>query len=147
MIALVIAVAYLVAAIVGWRGPHRKRRLVRFVIFLGTYPVFVAMAQALLWGVFLPSLEREGDRQRQDHYDADSFVHVGNPAPSFTLKRTIGDGLNVHQFEIRRDRQAASMADNVYRTDAVANSQPDALCASVTGDRRDISLNVGWFVC
>jgi len=90
LIALALAIGILVGAIVGWRGPHRKRRLVRFAICLGAFPILVAAQHALLWGVYLPSLVRGAERQRQDRADATSFVHVGDSAPSFTLTDTNG---------------------------------------------------------
>jgi len=90
ILALLLGVAYLVAAIVGWRGPHRKKRFVRFAICFGTFPVLVAAQQAVLFGLFLPSLGGQAERQRQDRADAASLVHVGNPAPSFTLTDTDG---------------------------------------------------------
>src|SRR5438105_14300821 len=88
--ALALAAAHLVAAFVGWRGPHRRRRLVRFAIFLAAAPVLVAAQQALLWRVFLPSLGREAQRQRQERTESASVVHVGDQAPSFTLTDTNG---------------------------------------------------------
>lgn len=90
MIALFVAAAYLVLAIVGWRGPNRKQRLVRFAIFLLAFPVLAAAQHALLWGVFLPSLGREARRERQERVDSVSFVRVGDAAPSFTITDTDG---------------------------------------------------------
>ena len=91
LVTLVLAVGFLVAAIVGWRGPRRKQRLVRFAIFLGAFPVLVAAQQALLWGVFLPSLGREAERQRRDRVDSVSFAHIGDSAPSFSVTDTNGE--------------------------------------------------------
>lgn len=90
LIALFVAASYLVSAIVGWRGPNRKPRLVRFAIFLAAFPVLVAAQQAILWGVFLPSVGREIRREYQESADAVSFVHVGDTAPSFTITDTDG---------------------------------------------------------
>ncbi len=89
-VAVALAAAYLVAAIVGWRGPHRRRRLVRFSIFLAAFPALVATQQVVQWGIFMPSLGRELKRQMTERHAAASLVHVGDRAPSFTL--TDADG-------------------------------------------------------
>ena len=56
VVTLLLAVGYLIAAIAGWKGPHRKKRLVRFAILVAALPFFVIAQQLLLWRVFLPSL-------------------------------------------------------------------------------------------
>ena len=91
LIALPVAVAFLVAAILGWHGPNRKRRFVLSAIFVLAFPVLVGTHQAIKWRIFLPSLGREAERQRHDRVDAVSFVRIGDLAPSFTLTDTNGD--------------------------------------------------------
>ena len=83
--ALLIAVGSLVHAIAGWGGPYRKRRLLRFGIGIGALPVLFAAYLAILWGIVIPA-----DRRRIEHQsvDAVSLVHVGDSAPSFSLKDT-----------------------------------------------------------
>ena len=89
-IAVAIAAVYLVAAIIGWRGPHRTGRLVRFSILLTAFPVLVATQRVVQWGIFMPSLAREANRQIKEGHAAASLVHVGDQAPSFTLTDTEG---------------------------------------------------------
>ena len=88
--ALGLAVAYLVAAIVGWRGPYRKRRLVRFALCVAAVPVFPAATYSLLFFVFLPSVALENNRIIKEHRNASAVVHDGDQAPSFTLTNTDG---------------------------------------------------------
>jgi peroxiredoxin len=91
IVSLVIAIFFLFAAIVGWRGPGRNRRLVRFAIFLVAFPVLLVAQQAIQWSIFLPSLDREAERQRQSRVDSVSFAHVGDIAPSLRLDDTSGN--------------------------------------------------------
>jgi len=84
-IALALAIVLLVAAIAGWRGPFRKRRLVRFALCLGAVPLFPLIHAALLYGVVFPYEARQGERLRQERIDAVSFVNIGDMAPSFTI--------------------------------------------------------------
>ena|SRR5579863_1106606 len=86
--ALGLAAAYLVAVIVGWKGPYRKRRLVRFALCLAACPVFAATLYSLLFFVFLPSAARDNRKIIQEHRDAGAVVHTGDLAPSFTLTNT-----------------------------------------------------------
>lgn len=99
LVAVVIAISYLIAAIVGWRGQHRSSRLVRFGLFLLAFPLLVATQQALLWYVFLPSLGDKSDHERQNRIDSVSYVGVGDEAPSFLL--TDSDG---QQFFLEQQR-------------------------------------------
>ena len=87
---LLVAAAYLAAAIVGWRGPHRKRWLVRFAVFAAMFPIPVAIQQALLFWVFLPSLGRDARQANQERADAASLVKVGDTGPSFRIKDADG---------------------------------------------------------
>ncbi len=91
VIAAVIAVGYLAAAVFGWRGPSRKRRLLRFALVLGVVPVCIGVHVALLHGVVLPSVAANGQRARQNRTDDVSLVDVGDAAPSFTVTDSNGD--------------------------------------------------------
>ncbi|MEJ7592272.1 MAG: TlpA disulfide reductase family protein [Planctomycetaceae bacterium] len=91
MIALVVALGYLVAAIIGWRGTPRRRRLTRFAVCVGVFAGLVGSQRALLWGVFLPSLGAEASRVHQELADDVSVVHVGNSVPSILLTDTAGN--------------------------------------------------------
>jgi peroxiredoxin len=88
--ALVLAIWQLVATIVGWRGAHRKRRLVRFAVLLAAVPVLVGAQQFLLWRVFLPSLGRQARDERQALYDEAGFAKVGQRAPAFAIEADDG---------------------------------------------------------
>lgn len=89
-IALALAIVFLVAAIAGWRGPFRKRRLAGFALCLGAVPFFPLAHAALLYGVVFPYELRLGERLRQDRIDAVSFVKLGDAAPSFSITDTSG---------------------------------------------------------
>jgi len=91
VIALVVALGYLVAAIIGWRGTQRRRRLTRFVVCVGVFAGLVGSQQALLWGIFLPSLGAEASRVHQELGDDVSVVHVGDSVPSIVLTDTAGN--------------------------------------------------------
>jgi len=90
VLALLLAVAYLVAAIWGWWGPHRKRRLATFAIFLVAFPVLATTQRALFFRVFGPSVRREQELRRTEYADVASFVGVGDAAPAFRLTDTNG---------------------------------------------------------
>ncbi len=76
---------YLIAALVGWRGPQRNRRLVRFGLFLGLVPVLAVIQYSLVFFVYLPSMAQAARRAAAERREASSVVRVGDPAPSFTL--------------------------------------------------------------
>ncbi len=97
-IAAVLAVGYLAAAILGWRGPNRKRRLIRFALFLVAVPICVGIHVAILYGVVIPSLARNADNARQARIDDAAIVHTGDVAPSFTVTKINGDQFNLDDF-------------------------------------------------
>jgi len=100
-ISIVIAVLYLTAAIVGWRGPHRKRRLARFALFLAVVPVMCVGIQQVAWHFFqrslvnnsklridpesLPPLNVQAYRDHVAFGNSSSVVHVGDIAPAFSV--------------------------------------------------------------
>ncbi|WP_397570353.1 TlpA family protein disulfide reductase [Schlesneria sp. T3-172] len=90
LVALGLAAAYLIAGIVGWRGPYRKQRLFRFGICLAAFPICVAVQQSLLYHVYLPRLGRATKRIIKERHYASSIVQVGDQAPSFSLTDTDG---------------------------------------------------------
>lgn len=89
-IALALAVVFLVAAITGWRGPYRRKRLVRLALCLGAVPIFPLIHIAILYGIVFPYEVRQSERLRQERIDAVSFVNIGDPAPSFSITDTSG---------------------------------------------------------
>jgi peroxiredoxin len=84
-ITLTLAVVYLVAAVVGWRGPHRKRRLTCFVFLVLALPLFAFAPLLFIVFVELPRVEQSQNRQWLDTVDAASLIRVGDPVPSFSL--------------------------------------------------------------
>lgn len=86
-----IAGAVILAAIAVLRGKgRRKRPLLGAICCIVTFVVLAIANYALIFLVQLPSLAREAESQRQERIDAVSFVHVGDPAPSFTITDTNG---------------------------------------------------------
>jgi hypothetical protein len=75
--ALAASLGYFVAAIVGWRGPRRKRRLVHCVVLAALFPALVGVQQLLLYQVFLPSLGHKARQTVRQQHDEASFVNVG----------------------------------------------------------------------
>jgi peroxiredoxin len=95
LIALLLAVVSLISVVVGWRGPKRRRRLVILAAFAAMFPILVAVQQALLYWVFLPSLGREAERPNQERIDAASFVKVGEVAPTFHIRDVDGTEFSI----------------------------------------------------
>ena len=91
LIALVLAVLCLVMALAGWRGPFRKKRLVRFAFCLLAVPVFPLIHVVLLNGLVFPHEAGQQELLRQERVDEVSFVHVGDLAPSFSVADTSGE--------------------------------------------------------
>jgi len=89
-IALALAIVFLGTAIAGWRGPYRKKRLVRFALCLAAVPLFPLAHVAILHGVVFPYETRQVERLRQERVDAVSFVSIGDAAPSFSVTDTNG---------------------------------------------------------
>jgi peroxiredoxin len=88
--ALAASLGYFVAAIVGWRGPHRKRRLVHCVVLAALFPALVGVQQLLLYQVFLPSLGHKARQIVRQQHDEASFVNVGGAAPAFSIETDAG---------------------------------------------------------
>ena len=97
-ISLLVAGAFLIAAIVGWRGPNRRRKLVRFALFTAMFPILVAAQQVLQHWVFQPSLGRQAERARQERIDAVSHVSVGDTIPSFRIKDVDGSEFAIDEL-------------------------------------------------
>ncbi len=88
--AVALAFGYLVAAVVGWRGPNRRRRLVRVGALLAVFPACVIIHIVLTEGVYLPTLRSQSDRESKEMIEATSLVKVGDAAPAFALVDTQG---------------------------------------------------------
>ncbi len=99
ILALAFAVGLLILAMIGWRGAHRKKRLLGFAIALACVPVLIAIQQTLLWHVYLPSLGREAAQLQLEYVDKVSLVRVGEHAPSFTVVDVDG-----HEFNLGSQR-------------------------------------------
>jgi peroxiredoxin len=95
LIALLLAVVSLISVVVGWRGPKRRRRLVILAAFAAMFPILVAVQQALLYWVFLPSLGREAERAKQERIGAASFLKVGEVAPTFHIRDVDGTEFSI----------------------------------------------------
>lgn len=89
-IALALALFYFVLSIAGWRGPYRKKRLVRLAFCLLAVPILPLIHVVLLYGVAFPYEARQQERHRQERVDEASFAHVGDLAPSFSITDTSG---------------------------------------------------------
>jgi peroxiredoxin len=95
LIALVVGIGSLVAMIVRWKTAGRRRHVVRLLIAIAAIPVLIGVQQAMLWLIFLPALGREQmaqiDANREARKAASSMVHVGDPAPDFSLTTIDGE--------------------------------------------------------
>lgn len=104
--AALLALAYLVAALIGWRSKHRGYRLKRFGICLAAVPVFIAVSYGFLFGIALPSLGRDLRAKalaaQQQRADEAAMVRVGQTAPTFVAQDTSGEvfDLSHHQGKI-----------------------------------------------
>lgn len=90
LIAIIVMVVSVSAMLVRWRTAHRRRHVIRLLLATAAIPCLIGVQQAVLWWVFLPSLGREQRSQRDTALAESSLVHVGDPAPDFTL--TMADG-------------------------------------------------------
>ncbi|MBS0266482.1 MAG: TlpA family protein disulfide reductase [Planctomycetes bacterium] len=85
ILSIVAAIAFFVAAIIGWRTPLRNRRFRwsagLFAAALGT----LAGQQALLWFVFLPSLGREMRASHDRAVGLTTLTKVGDIAPEYSV--------------------------------------------------------------
>lgn len=93
-LALAVALFSFVFMILRWRTPQRRGHVVRLLLSLAAVPCFIGVHLALLWLVYLPALGREQMAQtealRAERLAESSLIHVGDPAPDFTL--TDADG-------------------------------------------------------
>jgi peroxiredoxin len=90
-LALFVALCCFISAIVGWRGPNRKRRLLLAGTFVLMFPVLGASIYAVRDWVFLPSLARGRNQAAEQRLNTASLVKVGDPAPPFRLLDTDGN--------------------------------------------------------
>ena len=98
LIAIVLAALYLVLALAGWRGPHQEKRLVRFAFCLLAAPVFLLIHVVLLNGLVFPYEARQQQLLQQERANEASFVHVGDPAPSFSVVDTTGAEIDLQEL-------------------------------------------------
>jgi len=93
VVALVTAVASLIAAVVGWRGPHRKRRLWRFACCLAACPVLAGLIYVYFYHVFLPGIARQRELQHREQSARTSRIETGDRAPAFVITDADGNAL------------------------------------------------------
>jgi peroxiredoxin len=94
LVALGVALGYLFWAIVGWRGPHRNRRLLRMAGFGGVCVALIASIYATFFWGFMPGLHRRTREQmlvaRERAREGTSLVEAGETAPSFAIQTADG---------------------------------------------------------
>ena len=99
LLSFVAAIAFLMAALVGWRTPFRKRRFLwcagLFAVTLG----MIAAQQALLWWVFLPSFGREMRAPHDRAVALSTLTKVGDIAPEFSV--VADDGSSIESDSLR----------------------------------------------
>ena len=99
ILSIVAAIAFFVAAIIGWRTPFRKRRFCwcagLFAAAIGT----IAVQQALLWWVFLPSFGRELRAPHDRAVALSTLTEVGDIAPEYSV--VADDGSSVESDNSR----------------------------------------------
>ena len=95
----VAAMAFLLAALVGWRTPYRKRRFLWAAGLFAATIGAIAAQQALLWWVFLPSLGQEMREARDREVALSSLTKVGDVAPEFSV--IADDGSSVESENLR----------------------------------------------
>jgi peroxiredoxin len=96
--ALAGAACYFVAALVGWRGPHRNGRLLRCAGLLILFPVLVGTHRWLLFQVYLPSLGHARRAAQQERLDAASLVKRGEKAPPFRIQDLEGNEFSMDEL-------------------------------------------------
>lgn len=100
LLALVLAVAFLIAAVVGWKGPHRKARLYLSCCFLVLFPTLIGAQRYLQWGIYMPLLREAGEKEllarQQEQFSASTNVAVGDAAPEFEVTDIDGNRFSVN---------------------------------------------------
>jgi peroxiredoxin len=82
-IACCVAASFFLLAAFGWRGPNRRKRLIRASMFLLLAPALVAGQLAVAHLIFLPSL-REYEPPAEEVNDG-FYTNVGDVAPPFIV--------------------------------------------------------------
>jgi peroxiredoxin len=92
---LVLGVTYLIGGLVGWKTPHRKRRLVRSGLWLLGVPLFIGLQFLFVYGVFMPYLGRiqqaEFDASRAERLAETTLAMPGVAAPDFDVVNVDGE--------------------------------------------------------
>jgi peroxiredoxin len=99
VIALVTALASLIGAVVGWRGPHRKRRLWRFACCLAAVPVLAGLNYVYVYKVFLPAMARQSELRRKERSTASSRIQTGERVPAFAITDSDGNMLSPEHLQ------------------------------------------------
>lgn len=99
LIALVVMIVSFVAMIVYWRTPRRRKHAIRLLAALATIPCLIGFEQAIIWWVVVPALGRqmtaELNAARADKLAKTSVLHVGHPAPHFSLRTVDGNDFSL----------------------------------------------------
>ena len=95
LIAFILMVVSFISMLFRWRHPNRRLHVIRLLLSVAAIPLLIAVQQALLWQVFLPSLGREQMAkikiQRDTRVTESSLVNLGERAPNFSLPTVDGD--------------------------------------------------------
>jgi peroxiredoxin len=86
LLAIVLAVVSLVCTVFGWKGPHRKRHILRTLIAVVAIPGIAVLLSSLVNREYIARMET----QRSNRYAETSVVRIGDLAPDLTL--TDADG-------------------------------------------------------
>lgn len=93
--AFVVMAASLIATIVQWKTPKRRRHVIRVLFAVAAIPCLIGIQQSIQWLIFLPTLGRlqmaEINAARAKRLVETSVVQVGETAPEFSLLTADGD--------------------------------------------------------
>jgi thiol-disulfide isomerase/thioredoxin len=90
VLSMLLAVTFFSAAIWGWRGPHRMRRLIALVICLAAVPALAGLQRLYFFRIYYAARQSERAARRAERAETGSLVHIGDLAPSFRLTDTTG---------------------------------------------------------
>jgi len=93
--AFVVMVASLIATLVRWKTPNRRKHGIRFLVTIAAIPCLIGIQQSIQWLVFLPAVGRqqmaEINAARAKILVETSVLQIGDVAPKFSLPTADGD--------------------------------------------------------